>query len=341
MRAARKRPLALVLAALLLSGCGATTHTVLPPAPPGAGRVAATFGLQWSPGKMSFPSVQTGVYVGVGARGVVGGTITDFVLPSSASGAIYAPSGEGWVSARAHVQNLLGEQIGPTYEIEGAYAPASGEATIRAGLGVLAESPVVRAIRRGVENARPAPPPRLVLTLGADAVPGRGLASAEAHLGLGRALARNEIARQRLDMRDVEAQLGDLDSTSVRSVARNEESLFNILTVTLRDGRTLSLNTRDPFPDCFSCALALRRAGAYPPSPGARGVWLSLSREGTFPLMFPVALDPEAILATWRERGVIDLSLPPDAADRAASGAPLWRDVSLLIGVSGGDEAFD
>ena len=336
------RPLAALLAAALsaLLGCGSTTHTVLPPAPPGAGNGAVTIGLHWSPGRLSAPSFQMGLYAGVGGRGAVGGTITNVLLPSSLSGAVYAPSGEGWVSARAHVQNLLGEQTGPTYEVEAAYAPASGDITVRGGVGLVATPLFVQAVRRGVDGAPPAAPVRPVLTLGADLRGGGALASVEAHLGLNRALARNVVAGQRHRLRSLSEALGGLVLTAddVASVDTGDGP-FALATVSLRDGRTLTVAARDPYPDCFACGAALRRNGAYPAAPEARPVWISL--DGPDRAGFAHALDVDALLTGWRERGV-DLRLPPDAADRAASGVPLWHDLSILGGLArddiGGDE---
>ncbi|MEL6615767.1 MAG: hypothetical protein AAFQ43_08520, partial [Bacteroidota bacterium] len=234
------------------------------------------------------------------------------------------------------------------------YSTASGDVTVRAGVGLVAVPPLHLLLRRDVSDLWPDLPPRVVLTLGADAMPGLALASVEAHVGLNRALARNEIARQRHELAGLAEALGGLvlDGETVASVEASGETevpleaLFALVTVRLRDGRVLTVASRDPYPDCFGCGSDLLRAGAYPATPEARPVWISLSglpdqtNSVTSPSIgFAHALDPDALLAAWRERGVLDLRLPEDAADRAASGVALWHDLSLLGGIA--DELSD
>lgn len=327
------RPGLLLALAVWLAGCGATTHTALPPAPPGAGVGVGTVGLQISGARPSLASVQLGVYVGVGSRGVVGGTFTDFSFVPAVSAALYAPSGDGWVSARGHLQNPFGVAAEPTVEAELAYTLPSGDVVVRGGVGVVTEGPLLRLIRHaiGVPQA-PALPPRVVLTAGVDATPGRALASVEVHAGLGRATARNRVARQHRDLDSLGAALGGLvlGPDRVASVEPGDGG-WTLATVTLTDGRTLTIRTRDPYPDCQGCAYDLAVVRASRPTNAHRTTWVDLTDARR---SYVLALDVDAILATWRDRRILDLPPLPDAADRAARRAPLWRDVSVMGGIA-------
>lgn len=322
-----------IFASVLLTGCGATTHTVLPPAPPGPGVGVATLGLQLSGARPGLASVQFGVYVGVGQRGVVGGTFTDFLVPPALSGALYAPSGDGWWSVRGHLQNPWGVAAEPTVEAEVAYTLPSGDVVVRGGVGIVTAPPVLRGIRAlaGVPQAA-SPPWRVVATAGVDATPGRALASVEVHAGLGRAVARNRVAAQHAALDSLGARLGGLRLGADRVGSVEPGEGWALVVATLRDGRTLTIAARDPYPDCHGCGYDLAVVHASRPTDRHRATWITLDGARR---AYVVALDVDAILAMWRDERVLDLRPLPDAADRAARRVGWARDVSVMGGTAG------
>lgn len=336
---------ALFLLATGLAGCG-QTHHVLPPAPLRTGEVAAAVHLQWSPGTAAFPlSLGSGIYVGVPGRNVVGGSVSAISLPAALSVAHYEPLPSGaWLALQGHLSNLVDASVMTTLDAVAvvAFPTDAGYQSVRAGVGIVARSPVAGWLVPDDSLRRPAPVVPVPI-VGVQLRLRNAVLDAQVRPGLTRTFVRRQHAALQQDSLSV-VQALVLTRAEVAGVERDttwRRTGERAWTVRLVDGDEIRIMPRAPYLHCTGCGLRQAALERYAPTPAHRLYWLrlparlrpSFDPEGMG--LLNAELDMDAVLAEWHRDGVLRLAPRPDDPERAARRVRLPADVSLSLGAAG------